>query len=30
MPVFGDDGGRREKEKQARAEGRLPPDNHLP
>jgi len=29
MPVFGDDGGRREKEKQARAEGRLPPGQSL-
>src|SRR5262252_9892553 len=29
MPVFGDDGGRRAKEKQARAEGRLPPGQSL-
>lgn len=29
MPIFGDDGGRRAKEKQARAEGRLPPDQSL-
>ena len=29
MPVFGDDGGRREKEKAARAEGRLPPGQSL-
>ncbi|MGB7846054.1 MAG: sulfite oxidase-like oxidoreductase [Candidatus Acidiferrum sp.] len=29
MPVFGDDGGRREKEKLARAEGRLPPGQSL-
>jgi len=29
MPIFGDDGGRREKEKQARAEGRLPPGQSL-
>ena len=28
MPI-GDDGGRREKEKQARAEGRLPPGQSL-
>src|ERR1700741_4487721 len=29
MPIFGDDGGRRAKEKQARAEGRLPPGQSL-
>jgi DMSO/TMAO reductase YedYZ molybdopterin-dependent catalytic subunit len=29
MPIFGDDGGRREKEKKARAEGRLPPGQSL-
>ena len=29
MALFGDDGGRREKEKQARAEGRLPPGQSL-
>ena len=29
MPLFGDDGGRREMEKQARAEGRLPPGQSL-
>jgi DMSO/TMAO reductase YedYZ molybdopterin-dependent catalytic subunit len=29
MPVFGDDSGRREKEKQARASGRLPPGQSL-
>src|SRR3974377_1009296 len=29
MPIFGDDGGRREKEKAARAEGRLPPGQSL-
>jgi DMSO/TMAO reductase YedYZ molybdopterin-dependent catalytic subunit len=29
MPMFGDDGGRRAKEKQARAEGRLPPGQSL-
>ena len=29
MPIFGDDGGRREKERQARAEGRLPPGQSL-
>ena len=29
MPVFGDDGGRREKEKQARASARLPPGQSL-
>lgn len=29
MPVFGDDGGRREKEKLARAEGRLPAGQSL-
>jgi DMSO/TMAO reductase YedYZ molybdopterin-dependent catalytic subunit len=29
MPIFGDDGGRRVKEKQARAEGRLPPGQSL-
>jgi len=29
MPGFGDDGGRRKKEKQARAEGRLPPGQSL-
>jgi DMSO/TMAO reductase YedYZ molybdopterin-dependent catalytic subunit len=29
MPVFGDDGGRREKEKRARASGRLPPGQSL-
>lgn len=29
MPVFGDDGGRREKEKNARSEGRLPPGQSL-
>jgi DMSO/TMAO reductase YedYZ molybdopterin-dependent catalytic subunit len=29
MPVIGDDGGRREKEKLARAEGRLPPGQSL-
>jgi DMSO/TMAO reductase YedYZ molybdopterin-dependent catalytic subunit len=29
MAIFGDDGGRREKEKQARAEGRLPPGQSL-
>jgi DMSO/TMAO reductase YedYZ molybdopterin-dependent catalytic subunit len=29
MPIFGDDGGRREKEKRARAEGRLPPGQSL-
>jgi DMSO/TMAO reductase YedYZ molybdopterin-dependent catalytic subunit len=29
MPLFGDDGGRREKEKKARAEGRLPPGQSL-
>src|SRR5215469_14705373 len=29
MPVFGDDGGRREKEKQARSEGRLPSGQSL-
>jgi DMSO/TMAO reductase YedYZ molybdopterin-dependent catalytic subunit len=29
MPIFGDDGGRRAKEKEARAEGRLPPGQSL-
>ncbi len=29
MAIFGDDGGRREKEKKARAEGRLPPGQSL-
>jgi DMSO/TMAO reductase YedYZ molybdopterin-dependent catalytic subunit len=29
MALFGDDGGRREKEKKARAEGRLPPGQSL-
>jgi len=29
MPIFGDDGGRRAKEKQARAEGRLPSGQSL-
>ena len=29
MPLFGDDGGRRELEKKARAEGRLPPGQSL-
>jgi DMSO/TMAO reductase YedYZ molybdopterin-dependent catalytic subunit len=29
MPIFGDDGGRRAKEKQARTEGRLPPGQSL-
>ena len=29
MPIFGADGGRREKEKKARAEGRLPPGQSL-
>jgi DMSO/TMAO reductase YedYZ molybdopterin-dependent catalytic subunit len=29
MPLFGDDGGRREMEKKARAEGRLPPGQSL-
>ncbi len=29
MPLFGDDGGRREKEKKARATGRLPPGQSL-
>jgi DMSO/TMAO reductase YedYZ molybdopterin-dependent catalytic subunit len=29
MPIFGDDGGRREKEKLAKAEGRLPPGQSL-
>jgi DMSO/TMAO reductase YedYZ molybdopterin-dependent catalytic subunit len=29
MPIFGDDGGRRVKEKQAKAEGRLPPGQSL-
>src|SRR6267378_3934548 len=29
MPIFGDDGGRRAKEKQAKAEGRLPPGQSL-
>ena len=29
MTLFGDDGGRREKEKKARAEGRLPPGQSL-
>jgi DMSO/TMAO reductase YedYZ molybdopterin-dependent catalytic subunit len=29
MPIFGDDGGRREKKKAARAEGRLPPGQSL-
>jgi DMSO/TMAO reductase YedYZ molybdopterin-dependent catalytic subunit len=29
MPLFGDDGGRREKEKRAKAEGRLPPGQSL-
>jgi len=29
MPIFGDDGGRRAKEKEARASGRLPPGQSL-
>jgi DMSO/TMAO reductase YedYZ molybdopterin-dependent catalytic subunit len=29
MPIFGDDGGRRAKEKEARADGRLPPGQSL-
>jgi DMSO/TMAO reductase YedYZ molybdopterin-dependent catalytic subunit len=29
MPIFGDDGGRREKEKAARGQGRLPPGQSL-
>jgi DMSO/TMAO reductase YedYZ molybdopterin-dependent catalytic subunit len=29
VPIFGDDGGRRAKEKEARAEGRLPPGQSL-
>src|SRR5882724_3416083 len=29
MPIFGDDGGRRAKERQAKAEGRLPPGQSL-
>jgi len=29
VPIFGDDGGRREKERRARAEGRLPPGQSL-
>lgn len=29
MPIFGDDGGRHEKEKMARTEGRLPPGQSL-
>ncbi len=29
MPIFGDDGGRREMEKRAKAEGRLPPGQSL-
>ena len=29
MPIFGDDGGRRAKDKQAKAEGRLPPGQSL-
>jgi DMSO/TMAO reductase YedYZ molybdopterin-dependent catalytic subunit len=29
MPIFGDDGGRRQKEKKARADGRLPPGQSL-
>src|ERR1700741_4609374 len=29
MPIFGDDGGRRAKEKQAKTEGRLPPGQSL-
>jgi DMSO/TMAO reductase YedYZ molybdopterin-dependent catalytic subunit len=29
MPIFGDDGGRRSKEKEARASGRLPPGQSL-
>jgi len=29
MPIFGDDGGRRAKEKQAKADERLPPGQSL-